>query len=155
MDEIKDKDYAAEYAALRAANDQLRESAKQSLFGQCDIISSEISRELAPPLQTGRGDWEFKIDKTVLVGERYGARYREKTLIVEIGWPRLPEHGFVSNGGFALGRVGISQNVMLQTQPIAHLILMKSGSWHSIHNNKIGEQVTDTIIKLWFDQLFV
>src|SRR5262245_59508556 len=84
-----DKDIAAEYLALKAANDELRERGKQWLWNSLDVICAEISRELSdrnnPPLQVGRQEWRFKVEDSTMVGERFGARYREKTLIFESG----------------------------------------------------------------------
>src|SRR5262245_7406611 len=116
MNNPDDKDFTAEYLALKAANDELRERGKQWLWNALDVICSEISRELSdqnnPPLQVGRQEWQFKVEDSTMVGERFGARLREKTLVVEAGWPREPQHKFVPGRGLARARISFSQNVM-------------------------------------------
>src|SRR5215510_1316127 len=129
MDNPDNKDLAAEYLALKAANDELRERGKQWLWNALDVICSEISRELSdrnnPPLQVGRQEWQFKVGDSTMVGERFGARFREKTLIVEAGWPREPQHGFVPDRGLARARIGLSQNVMFDARIVAEMILKR------------------------------
>jgi hypothetical protein len=153
---MNDSSTVAEYLALKAANDKLRESGKQWLWNALDRISGELSRELGIlPLQVGRQDWEFTLATTRLVGERYGARYRSKTMIVEVGWPRLPDHGFISGGGLALGRVSLSQNTMLHAESQAELLLHRRGSseeiaWHLLQNNQAGERIKDAHLRHFF-----
>src|SRR4030095_13313097 len=93
-----DKDIAAEYLALKDAHDALRERGEQWLRDAAEVVCAEISRELSdrnnPPLQVGRQEWRFKVEDSTMVGERFGARYREKTLIVEAGWTRGHEERF-------------------------------------------------------------
>ena len=152
MENPGDKDYPAEYFALKAANDQLRERGKQWLLDTLNQLSSEIAQELIglsdrSPLQLGRQDWEFRFDGATMIGERFGARYGTRTLTIEVGWPRLPEHGFVSGGGLACARVGVSQNTMLEVQTVAELSLKRVGrgepAWYVITNKKPGEQLTE------------
>ena len=151
-------DTVAAYLALKAANDQLRERGKQWLWNALDGLSSEISRELGArsggaPIQTGRQDWQFKIENATMVGERYGARYSYRTLIVEVGWPQLPEHGFIPNGGLARGRIGLSRNIMLDAQTIAELVLKRQGAgdpaWYLTDDQKrITEPQLHSYLKL-------
>jgi len=163
MNNPDDKDLAAEYLSLKAANDQLRERGKQWLWNALDVICSEISRELGaqnePPLQVGRQEWQFKVEDSTMVGERFGARFREKTLIVEIGWPREPQHGFVPSRGLARARIGLSQNVMLEAGIVAEAILKRQSDgelvWRFIANKKLGERVTESSLREYFDLILV
>lgn len=148
---MQEKDYAAEYLALRAANDQLRERGKEWLLDTLSQLCAEANRRLMLPLdqtgiQTGSQDWQFKIENTTLAGERFGIRYRFRTLTVEVGWPRLPEHGFLTDGAMARARISLSQNTMLEPQPIAELILKKTTqgdpAWFAFKNRVSGEQIT-------------
>src|SRR5262252_6030916 len=138
MDNPGNRDIAAEYLALKAANDELRERGKKWLWNALDVICSEISRELSarndPPLQVGRQEWRFKVEASTMVGERFGARYREKTLIVEAGWPREPQDGFVPDLGLARARIGLSQNVMLEASIVAEIILKRRNSGDPVWN---------------------
>ena len=43
---MQEKEYAAEYLALKAANDQLRERGKQWLFDSLNQICAEINQKL-------------------------------------------------------------------------------------------------------------
>ncbi len=164
---MQEKDYAAEYLALKAANDQLRERGKQWLFDSLNQICEEINQKLLAqgnpqPNVTGlagaasilsgvQPDWQFKVENAVMAGERFGARFRHRTLTLEVGWPRLPEHGFIPDGGLARGRVGLSQNTMIEPQLLAELILKKAGGgepvWFVIKNKTLGEQVTEARLK--------
>lgn len=159
---MSDSNVAADYAALKTANDQLREQARQRLFGLLDQLCAEISRALTAlpggqPLAVGRQEWEFKLENSTMVGERYGARYRGRTLLVEVGWPREPQHGYVPDGGLARGRVGLSQNIMLEPQAITEIILQKRGAsepqWRLIANRRIGEPVTELLLRSYFNLL--
>jgi hypothetical protein len=159
MNNPNDKDLAAEYLALKAANDELRERGKQWLWNALDVLCSEISRELNvlnnPPLEVGRQEWQFKVEDSTMVGERFGARFREKTLIVEAGWPREPQHRFVPDRGLARARIGFSQNIMLEARTVAEIILKhQSGddlAWYLIANKKLGAKVTESHLREYFN----
>ena len=149
----------SEYLSLKAANDELRERGKQWLWNALDSLSSEISRELSarnnPPLQVGRQEWQFKVEDSTMVGERFGARFREKTLIVEAGWPREPQHGFVPDRGLARARIGLSQNVMFDARIVAEMILKRQNdgdlAWRFIANKKLGARVTESQLREYFN----
>ena len=149
----------AEYLSLKAANDELRERGKKWLWNALDVISSEISRELSsrnsPPLQVGRQEWQFKVEDSTMVGERFGARFREKTLIVEAGWPREPQHRFVPDRGLARARIGFSQNIMLEPRIIAEIILKRQDDgdlvWRFIANKRLGSRVTESQLREYFN----
>jgi hypothetical protein len=163
MNDPDNKDLTAEYLALKAANDELREQGKQWLWNSLDVICSEISRELSArnnqPLQVGRQEWQFKIEDSMMVGERFGARFHEKTLIVEAGWPREPQHRFVPGRGLARARIGFSQNVMLEAKIVAEMILKRQSSgdlgWNFIAEKKLGARVTEPRLREFFDLILV
>lgn len=148
---MQEKDYAAEFLALKAANDQLRERGKQWLLDTLTQLCADAnSRLITQPdqvgIQTGTQEWQFKVENATMAGERFGARYRYKTLTVEIGWPRLPEHGFLTDNALARAQVSLSQNTMLQPQIVAELVFKKSGSgepkWYVFHNKALGPEAT-------------
>lgn len=169
---MSEKDYAADYLALKAANDQLRERGKQWLWDSLNRLCDEINQQLlaqdasqkgsaslagAPSILSGvQPDWQFKVENAVMAGERYGARFRYRTLTVEVGWPRLPEHGYITDGGLARGRIGLSQNTMIEPQPIAELILKKVGgepAWFVFKNKQLGEQITESRLREHLNQI--
>jgi len=155
---MEDKDYAAEYQALKAANDQLREHGKQWLIETLNQLCGEINRGLTQQpqpqvIQVGRQAWEFKVGNSLMVGERVGVRYRGRTLIIEIGWPREPQHGHVPDRGLARGRVSLSQNTMLEAQATDELILKHRGAdeaaWYVIKSSQLGEIVTESRLRAY------
>jgi hypothetical protein len=156
MDNPDEKDFIAAYLNLRAANDKLRESGKQALWNMLDLLCSEFARKSAEKtpqasIQVGRQEWQFKVGGATMIGERFGARYRNRTLTIEVGWPRLPEHGFVTQGGLARARIGLSQNIMIDARTVGELILKRSGqsdpAWYFITNNKVGERYTESHLR--------
>jgi hypothetical protein len=160
MENFVNKDFAADYLTLKAENDKLREDGKQWLWNVLEKLCSEINGKLAEKsagavLQIGRQEWQFILGNSIMVGERFGARYLTRTFVVEAGWPRLPEHGFVPDGGLARARVGLSQNIMLEALTVAELILKRQGkgalSWYVISDKKIGEPVTESILRSYLN----
>jgi hypothetical protein len=160
MENFINKDLAADYLKLKAENDKLREDGKQWLWNVLEKLCSEVNGRLAEKspgsiLQVGRQEWQFSIEDSTMVGERFGARYLTRTLVVEAGWPRLPEHGFVPDGGLARARVGLSQNIMLEALTVAEFILKRQGkgapSWYVISDKKIGEPVTESKLRSYLN----
>ncbi len=135
-------DFSVDYLALRAANDIMRERGKTWVYEALNGLCLEIS----PELQLGRQDWQFEVGRSVMVGERYGVRYRGQTLIVEIGWPREPAHGFVPDQGLARGRISLSLSPMLSARSVDELILRKiedgPARWYTIHNGRPGPELS-------------
>ncbi|MGE0885830.1 MAG: hypothetical protein AB7P14_20010 [Blastocatellales bacterium] len=158
---MQEKDYAAQYMALKAANDQLREQGKQWLWDclnrLCDEANQRFLSEGDPQMGAAsilvgvQSEWQFKVENSTMAGERFGARYRYRTLTVEAGWPRLPEHGFITDGGLARGRISLSQNTMLTPQSIAELILKRDASnnpvWFVTKNKSLDGQITEARLR--------
>src|SRR5262245_43705540 len=158
-----DKDIAAEYLALKAANDELRERGKKWLWNALDVISAEISRELSdrndPPLQVGRQEWRFKVEDSAMVGERFDARYRDETLRGDVGGQREPQDRHVPGRGLARARIGLSQNVMLEAKIVAEMILKRRNNgdlgWNFIADKKPGVEVTESRLREYFNLILV
>jgi hypothetical protein len=165
LEDANNQDYVAEYLRLKAVNDQFRERGKQWLWGTLETLCAELNQQLQVNLdghllQTGRQDWQFTIPTSIgeatMAGERFGIRYRGQTLIVEVGWPQQPEHGFVPDGGLARGRVRFSPNVMLEPLTKVELVLKRNGvdvAWHVLHHKKLSEPVTTTHLRAYLDLL--
>lgn len=162
-------DLLSDYLALREANNLLRQGgidriweSLQSILVQFNQSNFNQFREPMGPtgsaeeatgqpgnhlLQIGRQDWQFTLDKSTLVGERLGLRRGSRTIVFEIGWPRLPEHGHVPGLGLARGRIGFSQNTMLDPRPIAGIILRRDPTGHSAHWFLLRQEgVTDAVV---------
>ncbi len=155
-------DFSAAYPELeklKAANEALREEGKEWLLTTLENICNEINQASTPPpasppapaaepvLQLGNQDWQFEVEQNVMVGERLGIRHKGQTLLIEVGWPRLPEHGVVPDLGLARARVSFSQNIMIDAQVIAEFTLRRNKdgggvSWHEIADHKVGEIIT-------------
>lgn len=163
IEEPDNKDYVAEYLKLKALNDQFRERGKQWLWELLEKQCAEINQQLAANpdgqiLQNGRQPWQFELQtsvgKATLAGERFGVRYRGQTLIIEVGWPQLPEHGFIPDGGLARGQVRFSPNVMLEPQTKAELVLKRNGTdvvWHELKYNQLGPSVNKAYLRQYLD----
>lgn len=160
---MPEKDYAAEYLALKAANDQLRERGKQWLLDTLTQLCADANRSLMTDpnqagIQTGTQEWQFKVENATMAGERFGARYGFRTLTVEVGWPQLPEHGYLTDGALARARVSFSQNTMLQPEMIAELVFKKVGrgepAWFVFKNRQLGERITEARLREFFNLIF-
>jgi len=143
------EDYAADYLALKEANDRLREQGKTWLWEKL----SEICAELGPAVQLGRQEWRFEVGRSVMVGERFGVRHQSRTLIVEAGWPREPEHGHVPGQGLARGRVSLSLNPALPAKATDELVLRGEAgappSWYVIHDRRPADPVTESRLRAY------
>lgn len=161
MSDTPDQNLPMEYLILKAANDKLREEGKERLWASLELICSQLSGSLKPgavPILVGlQEEWKFVVENSTMVGERFGARHGTNTLIVEVGWPRLPEHGFVPDGGLARGRIRLSRNVMLEPQTLTEMIYKRQpGSepaWHTISNKRLGERITEPLLRSYVEQL--
>ena len=138
-------DHLADFLALRQANELLRQKGIEAILNSLSGILASFNEENSNqpgqnPLLMARQEWQFTLGQSTLLGERLGLRLDFRTIVFEIGWPRLPEHGHVPGGGLARGRVGFSQNLMLEPRPVTGLILRKdraapSARWYLTHHD--------------------
>lgn len=136
----------AEYIALRAANDRVRQRGLEWFWDAIQELTAQENSTAPVVLQTARQEWQFNVGKSVMVGERFGVRFRGKTLLIELGWPREPEHGFVPGNGLARGQVSFSLSPILVERVTDELIL-KAGAngepqWFSFVNGKPESELT-------------
>lgn len=157
-----------ELEKLKAANEALREQSKEWLLNTLEKIGDELNLKLAPQptqtetpappaLQIASQEWQFEVEKNVMVGERLGIRHRGQTLLVEVGWPRLPEHGFVPDLGLARARVSLSPNVMIDPILLDELTLRrdKDGAgvvWYVLVDHSIRELVTEEKLRAYLQR---
>ncbi len=163
IEDANNQAYVAEYLKLKASNDQFRERGKQWLWETLEKLCAEINLQLAAKpdgqiLQCGRQPWQFELQtntgKATMAGERFGVRYRGQTLVIEIGWPQLPEHGFILDGGLARGQVRFSPNVMLEPQTKAELVLKRNGAdvtWHELKDKQLSQAVNEAYLRKYLD----
>jgi len=113
----------AEYLSLRKSNDLLRTTACDWLLMTFRRVAGEMNRAGASLQLSSDDKYQFTIGQTSLVGQLLKLENSARQLLVEVGWPRVPKHGFIRGGGIALGRlrhVGIksaSDEIRLVTSP--------------------------------------
>ena len=148
---------AAEYIALRAANDRVRQNGLQWFWDVLQAVTAEENSASPVMLQTARQDWKFNVEKSVMVGERFGVRFRGKTLLIEIGWPREPEHGFVPGNGLARAQVSFSLSPILVEKVTDELILKSRPNgepvWFTFVNGKPDVEVTRERVREYIRKL--
>lgn len=161
-----------ELEKLKAANEALREQGKEWLLTTLETIAEEFNHQPTPPpaspetpaetptepmLQVGGQDWQFEVEKNVMVGERLGLRHRGQTLLVEVGWPRTQEHGIVPDMGLARARVSLSPNVMIDAILLDELTLRreKDGAgvvWYVLAERTLKERVTEETLRAYLQR---
>jgi len=146
-----------EYIALRAANDRLRQRGLQWFLDAAQELTAQENSISPLMLQTARQEWQFNVGKSVMVGERFGVRFKGKTLLIELGWPREPEHGFVPGNGLARGQVSFSLSPILVEKVTDELILKPGPNgepvWFTFVNGKPEYVVTRERIRAYIRRL--
>ncbi|MEP6742658.1 MAG: hypothetical protein ABJB61_09180 [bacterium] len=113
----------AEYLALRSSNDLLRNTACDWLLATFRNVAGEMNRAGAPLQISNEDNYQFTVANATMVGQLLKLENGVRQLLVEVGWPRVPRHGFIRGGGLALGRlrhVGIksaSEQIRLVRSP--------------------------------------
>src|SRR5712664_783486 len=113
----------SEYLALRQLNDLLRKTACDWLLAMFRNVAGEMNRAGASLQISNDDNYQFTVGSAGLVGKLLKLENGIRQLLVEVGWPRVPGHGFIRGGGIALGRlrhVGIksaSELIRLVTSP--------------------------------------
>ncbi len=95
----------AEYLALRKSNDRLRKIACDWLLETFRNVAGEMNRAGASLQISNDDNYQFTVANAALVGKLLKLENGVRQLLVEVGWPRVPAHGFISGGGIALGRL--------------------------------------------------
>lgn len=112
-----------EYLALRSSNDLLRKTACDWLLATFRNVAGEMNRAGASLQMSSEDNYQFTVANAAMVGQLLKLENGVRQLLVEVGWPRVPGHGFIRGGGLALGRlrhVGIksaSEQIRLVTSP--------------------------------------
>jgi hypothetical protein len=112
-----------EYLALRRSNDLLRTTACAWLLSTFRNVAGEMNRAGASLQISNEDDYQFQVANAAMVGQLLKLENGLRQLLVEVGWPRLPGHGFIRGGGIAVGRLrhlGIksaSELIRLVTSP--------------------------------------
>ena len=168
IEDRKEQDYLAEYLKLREVNDQFRTRGKDALWAQVETLCALLNRELSTTnnrldgelIRTGRQPWQFDLKTeagaATMVGERFGIRYRGQTLLIEIGWPHEPQHGFIPGGALARARLSFSPNVMIDPLVKAELALWREGtevSWYEVAYKQKGALFTEARLRSYLEMV--
>jgi len=95
----------SEYLALRSSNDLLRKTACDWLLAAFRNVAGEMNRAGSSLQITSDDNYQFMIANAALVGRLLQIENGVRQLFVEVGWPRVPGHGFIRGGGLALGHL--------------------------------------------------
>jgi hypothetical protein len=94
-----------EYLALRRSNDLLRTTACAWLVSTFRNVAGEMNRAGASLQIANEDNYQFQVANAAIVGQLLKLKNGVRQLLVEVGWPRLPGHGFIRGGGIAVGRL--------------------------------------------------
>lgn len=95
----------SEYLKLRSSNDFIRKTACDWLLSAFSNLAGEMNRNGASLQISTEDNYEFSTGSAVMAGKLLRLENGVRQLLVEVGWPRIPKHGFIRGGGLALGHV--------------------------------------------------
>lgn len=95
----------ADYLRLRAANDEVRQTAVSWLFGSFTELASEAAL-VRPGITIEREEpHSFAFRGANIVGAQLSVRQGVRCLTIEAGWTRTPSDGFMKGGAMAFARI--------------------------------------------------
>lgn len=104
----------ADYLALKASNDALRQTSVKWLFDSLVGIASFANQTEANGITIETKDaHRFEFGNATLVGSLLNLRLGVRCLTLEAGWTRAPADGFMRGGALAIARLehfGISKH---------------------------------------------
>jgi hypothetical protein len=136
-----------EYLALRRSNDLLRKTACDWLLATFRNVAGEMNRTGASLQISNEEGYQFQVANAAMVGQLLKLENGVRQLLVEVGWPRLPGHGFIRGGGIAVGRLrhlGIksaSELIRLVTSPEG------TPRWIVQNNREPAEEIREANIR--------
>lgn len=103
----------ADYLALRATNDMIRQTSVQWLFDSLLEIAAEAARDSINITTETKNPHQFQFGNSNLGGWLVTLRQGVRCLTLEAGWTRTPADGFMRGGALAVARLihfGISKH---------------------------------------------
>lgn len=94
-----------DYLTLRNANDLMRKTGKDWLLDTFVNLALEANSAGAAIEVKREEHHRFKVGNAGLVGNSVRLAKGVRTLLVEVGWPRIPGDGFIRGGGLALANI--------------------------------------------------
>jgi len=113
----------AEYLALKATNDLIRQTSVEWLFGSTLEIASDAIRRGTNITIENEHPHRFAFENATLAGSLVRFRQGVRCVSLEAGWTRTPNDGFMRGGALAAARIvhfGISKHN-------AQLLLLRTG----------------------------
>jgi len=95
----------ADYLALKATNDELRQTAVRWLFDSIIEIAGEANRHCHGIAVERIDPHNFQHRGSNIVGSMLRIRQGVRCLTIEAGWTRTPKDGFMRGGALAFARV--------------------------------------------------
>ena len=95
----------AEYLALRATNDFIRQTSAQWLFDSMLEIAAQHNRDRATVLIETENPHNFAFNRANMVGSLLSLRQGVRCLSLEAGWTRTPTDGFMRGNALAAARI--------------------------------------------------
>lgn len=96
----------AEYLALKATNDFIRQTSAQWLFDSMLEIAAQYNRERASVVSIeNENPHNFAFNEANMVGSRLRLRQGVRCLSLEAGWTRTPTDGFMRGNALAAARI--------------------------------------------------
>jgi len=136
----------ADFIALKATNDQVRQRAVDWLLGQFTEMAGVANRHNIP-IEIERSDTHnFSAYGANMVGIKTNLRHGIRCLTIEAGWTRMPRDGFMRGGALAVARIshfGIKRHG-------ADLALLKTGevpAWHEIDRENVARPIELTDLR--------
>lgn len=125
-----------DFLAVKTANDSIRQTAVKALFDAMLKIAVHANQKNANIIIEHANTHRFSLEKFSLSGELLKFRRGVRCLMIEAGWTRSPQDGFMRGNALAVARIthfGISRaNAEL------HLLKFENEPrWFSINKNGI------------------
>lgn len=95
----------ADYLAVKAANDQIREKSVGQLLAAFELLAEHANRNKAAVTVDRIDAHRFEINGSRVSGSSLKFRHGVRCLTVEAGWTRTPSDGFMRGNALALARI--------------------------------------------------
>lgn len=95
----------ADYLALKASNDAIRQASVKWLFDSAIELASEASRRNPTITMENESPHNFRFAGANIAGSLLRVRQGVRCLTVEAGWTRTPTDGFMRGGALAFARI--------------------------------------------------
>jgi hypothetical protein len=135
-----------DFLAVKTANDLIRQTAIKTLFDAMLEIAVRANRKNANIIIEHENSHRFSLEKFSLSGEALKFRRGVRCLMIEAGWTRTPQDGFMRGNALAVTR--ISHFGISKANAELHLLNFENEPrWFTINKNgmKISLELEDLI----------